>query len=117
MTSRSVSSTRLSGAAMRATLTPTHVRTAPPQLRRPTDRGRADDAIAVVQDDGLTRRNSAGGVMQTHDELTVLDVSGARQWHAVRPQLREAVERQRRLGGAPRRRTGDHGLDVQQLGR
>src|SRR3954449_9260396 len=120
MTSRSVSSTRLSGSAMRVTLTPPQPRTtsshaAAAQLRGPLDSGGADYAVAVVHHRGLPLCDPAGNVMKPYDERPGLDVCGAPQRLAVRAQLRKTVERQRRRDAAPRRRAGNDGPDVEQV--
>src|SRR4051812_49265816 len=122
MTSRSVSSTRLSGSAMRVTLTPpqrrttsSHAGTAP--LRRPLDRGGADHTVAVVHHRRLARCDPAGDVMKTYDERRGLDVGGAPQRLAVRAQLCETLERQRGGRATPRRRACKDGRDVEQVDR
>src|SRR3954470_4028373 len=122
MTSRSVSSTRLSGSAMRVTLTPPQRRTtslhagATP-LRRPLDRGGAHHAVAVVHHRGLARCDPASDVMKTYDERPGLDVGCAAQRLAVRAQLCKTLERQRGDRATPRGRTSNNGRDVEQVDR
>src|SRR4051794_30960793 len=118
MTSRSVSSTRLSESAMRVTLTPLQGRTTSShavaaQLRRPLDRCGADHTITVVHHSRLARCDPTGGVMEAYDERLVLDVGGAPQRLAVRAQLRETLERQRRHSATPCGCACDDGRDVE----
>src|SRR4051812_50199908 len=105
MTSRSVSSTRLSGSAMRVTLTPPQRRTtslhagATP-LRRPLDRGGADHTVAVVHHRRLARCDPAGDVMKTYDERPGLDIGGAPPRPAPRAPLCKTLSTEPR-GPAP----------------
>src|SRR3954468_9306217 len=122
MTSRSVSSTRLSGSAMRVTLTPPQRRTtsshaAAAPLRRPLDRGGAHHAVAVVHHRRLARCDPAGDVMKTYDERPGLDIGGAPQRRAVRAQLCKTFERQQGDRATPRRRACKDGRDVEQVDR
>src|SRR3954453_9000764 len=117
MTSRSVSSTRLSGSAMRVTLTPPQPRTtsshaAAAQLRGPLDSGGARPRVAVGHHRRLARCDPAGDVMKTYDERAGLDVCSAPQRLAVRAQLCKTVERQRGRLATPRGCTCNDGRDV-----